>query len=74
MTHKVGNTLFIQHEPPAKCELCGTVAELRPYGPKGEKICFDCGAKDVKAVNAAIDKLLKGAGVAYLTTPDKTKH
>ena len=30
----------------AKCELCGKIDELRPYGPNGEKICFDCGMKD----------------------------
>lgn len=28
------------------CELCGAVAECRPYGPNGEQICFDCGQKD----------------------------
>lgn len=28
------------------CELCGEFAVLRPYGPKGEKICLDCGMKD----------------------------
>lgn len=30
----------------AACELCGKVEELRPYGPQGESICFDCGMKD----------------------------
>jgi hypothetical protein len=38
---------FIAVEEPDKCELCGKVAELRPYGPRGERICFDCGMKDV---------------------------
>lgn len=27
----------------SKCNLCGRVAELRPYGPRGENICFTCG-------------------------------
>ena len=27
-------------------ELCGAAKELRPYGPKGEWVCFDCGMKD----------------------------
>jgi hypothetical protein len=31
------------------CELCGEVAELRPYGPNGEEICFQCGMKDEEA-------------------------
>jgi len=33
-------------EPPQVCELCGTVAECRPYGPNDEQICFKCGMKD----------------------------
>lgn len=37
---------FIAVEPDGKCELCGKIAELRPYGPKGERVCFDCGMKD----------------------------
>lgn len=33
--------------PEGKCEVCGTDdQELRPYGPKGEWICFACGMKD----------------------------
>ena len=28
------------------CDLCGEVDELRPYGPNGENICFDCGMAD----------------------------
>jgi hypothetical protein len=28
------------------CQLCGKEEELRPYGPSGEWICFDCGMKD----------------------------
>jgi hypothetical protein len=28
------------------CESCGKKAELRPYGPNGESICFACGMKD----------------------------
>lgn len=30
----------------SNCELCGKEAELRPYGPNGEFICFACGMKD----------------------------
>ena len=32
----------IAQEPPQACELCGTIAECRPYGPNDEQICFDC--------------------------------
>lgn len=41
---------FVVIHPPernkGKCELCGKTAELRPYGPKGESICFACGMKN----------------------------
>lgn len=31
--------------PPGPCDLCGTIGELRPYGPHREQICFACGMK-----------------------------
>lgn len=34
---------LITRQPADVCELCGTKAELRPYGPNGERICFPCG-------------------------------
>lgn len=46
--------------PEGGCELCGAIDELRPYGPKGEWICFDCGMKDKKATNAKMGELLFG--------------
>lgn len=33
---------FIAQELEQVCELCGKIAECRPYGPNGEQICFDC--------------------------------
>lgn len=39
----------LQVQKAQQCDLCGKVAELRPYGPKGEKVCFDCGMKDEAA-------------------------
>jgi hypothetical protein len=29
-----------------KCQDCGTIAELRPYGKGGKFVCFDCMKKD----------------------------
>lgn len=46
MSQKIGNTFYIEGEEPAKCAFCGNVAELRPYGPNDENICFDCAMKD----------------------------
>ena len=45
--------LAVEIEPPDVCELCGAVKELRPYGPKGENVCFDCGMKDEPAMERA---------------------
>lgn len=59
-----GNPVFtpgvIQELPAAICELCGKEDELRPYGPKGENICFDCGQKDVVTTNRMLHKKLFG--------------
>jgi hypothetical protein len=43
------------HEP---CQLCGKVAELRPYGPNGEYVCFACGMTDEAAAKAQFSKRL----------------
>lgn len=51
---------FIAVEPDSKCELCGKVAELRPYGPKGERVCFDCGMKDEEAAKRQLRKHIFG--------------
>lgn len=45
MSQRIGNIIILAVEPDGKCELCGKVDELRPYGPNGERICFDCGMK-----------------------------
>lgn len=58
MTHRIGNVVVIMPQDPEKCELCGAVDECRPYGPKGENICFDCGMKHKETTNAAIEKLM----------------
>lgn len=39
---------IIYEEKPQQCDICGEIAELRPYGPNGECICFACGMKDEK--------------------------
>jgi hypothetical protein len=42
MTHKIGNLLVIVRQAPEQCEFCPAVAECRPYGPGGKKICGAC--------------------------------
>lgn len=46
MTHKIGNIVTLEKTLPDKCELCGKIDELRPYGPNREAICFDCAMQD----------------------------
>jgi hypothetical protein len=40
--------------------MCGKKAELRPYGPNGESICFDCGMKDEETTKRKFGELLAG--------------
>ena len=58
MTRKIGNVLIISKEKKQQCDLCGIIAELRPYGPNGEVICFDCGMKHRETTQRAFAKLL----------------
>ena len=39
--------LIPEVEKVQQCDLCGEIAELRPYGPNGEAICFSCGMKHI---------------------------
>lgn len=53
MSDKVQGVFIIEAEKPQQCDLCGKIDELRPYGPNGECICFDCGMKDEEACRKA---------------------
>ena len=50
----------IEVTPAAKCDLCGEKAELRPYGPKGENICYKCGMKDEQTTNRKFQEVVFG--------------
>jgi hypothetical protein len=50
--------VVLQVTKPDKCELCSKVAELRPYGPNGENICFECGMKDEETTRQQFRKKL----------------
>lgn len=60
MTERVGNIVFIREEKPQQCDLCGKIDELRPYGPNGECICFDCAMKDEPTTKKMMEKVLFG--------------
>lgn len=46
----------------AKCQYCGKISELRPYGKNGAKICFECGMKpeNKTTTDAAFQAILDG--------------
>ena len=60
MTHRIGDKVIITQEKPQQCDFCGEVKELRPYGPKGECICFDCAMKDEETTSKIASKVLFG--------------
>jgi hypothetical protein len=60
MTFKIGNVTVISAENESKCEDCGRVDELRPYGKNGANVCFDCAMKDEANAAAMFEKRLRG--------------
>ncbi len=48
--------------PRGACNLCGCVAELRPYGANGEHICATCGRLDPKTTERRMAERLGLAG------------
>lgn len=52
---------YISKELPKRCELCGRVKELRPYGPNGEDVCFECGMENEKAMGIGFERLIEGS-------------
>lgn len=59
MTHKKNEVVFIEPESAKTCELCGKVAETRPYGPGGCRVCFACGMKDEDGARRRFGQLLE---------------
>lgn len=51
---------MIYEEPPQRCEMCGIIAETRPYGPEYEEICFKCAMKDEALTEIRAKQLLFG--------------
>ncbi len=60
MSKRIGNIAIIKPEKPQQCDLCGELAELRPYGKNGECICYKCGMKDEKTTEKMMGKILFG--------------
>jgi hypothetical protein len=51
---------FIAEEKDQVCELCGIIAECRPYGPNDEQICFDCGMQDEATTRRKMEDYIFG--------------
>ncbi len=60
MSERAGRGFIIEAENHQQCDFCGKIAELRPYGPRGECICFDCAMKDEETTKAQFAKRLSG--------------
>ena len=54
---------FIAEEKEQVCEMCGTIAECRPYGPNDEEICFECAMKDEETTQAKMEAYIFGTDV-----------
>lgn len=52
----------IEVEPPSVCEFCKAFKELRPYGPDGENICFNCAMKDEETMKRRAAQHIFGIG------------
>ena len=49
---------LIEREKPQQCDDCGKIAELRPYGPGGACVCFECMKKDEESAKERFIALL----------------
>lgn len=60
MSERIGDLIIISEESDGKCELCGKIDELRPYGGHGERICYECGMKNPEVTNRMMNRILFG--------------
>lgn len=62
-----GKRVFaIEKEEAAKCEYCGKIAELRPYGRNGANICYACGMKNESETRAMTRAVLESCDAATI--------
>ena len=70
MSKRIGNVFVVQEETPQQCDDCGEITELRPYGPNGSAICFDCGMKDEAGTAARYDAIIEGIESVVVKGPN----
>ena len=60
MSKRIGNTIIIEPEEDSKCEYCAKLAETRPYGKNGARICYECGMKNKEETEKNMEIILFG--------------
>jgi hypothetical protein len=60
MSQNINGIPVICAEEDDICHLCDKVAECRPYGPGGKRICFDCAMKDRAETRRQMNQKLFG--------------
>jgi hypothetical protein len=73
MSTRHGNDFIVAEEAPQQCDLCGAIEELRPYGPNGEAICFDCGMANREATDAAFRRATEGVTRVVVVPSDPNR-
>ena len=68
MSRERDGVFIAEEEKPQQCDGCGRTEELRPYGPGGSVVCFDCAMKDPKTAERHFGLRLNGTKPA--TNPD----
>jgi len=63
-----GGVFVVGEEPAQQCDGCGEIRELRPYGPGGSVVCFDCAMKDPKTAEKHFGRRLNATKPA--TNPE----
>lgn len=69
MTEVRPGVIIIKPEKPQQCDLCGVINELRPYGPNGECICYECGQKNPEVTQRKMNERFQMA--FELMKPDR---
>lgn len=59
MSQMIDGAFVVRREEPGKCELCGRIAETRPYGPNNEEICTRCGVMNWETTQRKIAEAMK---------------
>lgn len=60
MSKRIGKVFVASQENNQQCDDCGKIAELRPYGPNGSCICWECGQKDKAGTDKRMGQIMFG--------------